>query len=79
MPALDILVLTQDNCRFCEDAKLLFQRLAGEFPLSVAMLDINSPKGQELAAQGGILVPAGHFHKWGSVLLRAPLRAEVTP
>ena len=61
MPALDILVLTQDNCRFCEDAKLLFQRLAGEFPLSVAMLDINSPKGQELATRGGILFPPGIF------------------
>lgn len=61
MSALDILMLTQDNCRFCEDAKLLFQRLAGEFPLSVGMLDISSPEGQGLAVQGGILFPPGIF------------------
>jgi thiol-disulfide isomerase/thioredoxin len=59
--ALDVLILTQDNCGFCDDAKLLFQRLAREFPLSVAMLDINSPEGQKLAVQGGILFPPGIF------------------
>ncbi len=59
--ALDVLILTQDNCGFCDDAKLLFQRLAREFPLAVAMLDINSPEGRKLAVQGGMLFPPGIF------------------
>jgi hypothetical protein len=61
MSAMDVLILTQDNCGFCEDAKMLFQQLAREFPLSVAMLDINSPEGQERALGGGILFPPGIF------------------
>lgn len=43
------------------EAKRLFERLAGEFPISIAMLDINSPDGQELAVQSGILIPPGIF------------------
>lgn len=61
MSSFDVLILTQDDCGFCEEATSLFQRLAREFPLSVATLDINSPKGQELAAQGGIMFPPGIF------------------
>lgn len=61
MSSLDVLILTQDNCRFCEEAKSLFKRLAREFPLSIATLDVNSPEGQDLATQGGILFPPGIF------------------
>lgn len=59
MPGVDVLILTQDNCGFCDDAKDLFQRLEREFPLSVRMMDINSPEGRELAASGGVLFPPG--------------------
>lgn len=61
MSSRDVLILTQDHYVFCEEAKSLFERLAGEFPLSIAMLDINSPDGQELAVQGGVLFPPGIF------------------
>jgi glutaredoxin len=58
---LGILILTQANCRFCEDAKVLLDRLAREFPLSVSTLDIDSAEGQVLAAGGGVLFPPGIF------------------
>lgn len=61
MRALDVLILTQDNCGFCEEARNLFQRLSQEFPLSIAMVDMNSQEGQELAVQGGVMFPPGIF------------------
>jgi hypothetical protein len=61
MTALHVLILTQDNCGFCEDAKMLFERLKGEFPLSVSTLAIDSAEGQALALQGGVLFPPGIF------------------
>ncbi|QRM35297.1 glutaredoxin domain-containing protein [Microvirga sp. VF16] len=61
MPPIDVLILTQDYCGFCEEARAVFQRLTREFPLSIAILDINSPEGQELAARGGVLFPPGVF------------------
>lgn len=61
MPALDVLILTQDNCGFCEDAKMLFGRLSSEFALSVSTLAIDSPEGRALATRGGVLFPPGIF------------------
>lgn len=61
MPALNVLILTQDNCRFCEDAKMMFERLSSEFPLSVSTLAIDSPEGQAFAVHGGVLFPPGIF------------------
>lgn len=61
MTALNVLILTQDNCRFCEDAKVLLGRLEHEFPLSISTMDMNSPEGQHLAVQGGVMFPPGIF------------------
>lgn len=61
MRVLNVLILTQDNCGFCEDATILFERLARDFPLSVATLEVDSPEGQMLAAQGGVMFPPGIF------------------
>lgn len=54
-----VVILTQENCAFCDQAKSLFQRLSGEYPLSVSELDMNSPEGELLAQQGGLLFPPG--------------------
>lgn len=61
MPTLDVLILTQENCGFCEEARNLFRRLAGEFPLSIAMVEMSSSEGQELAMRGGVMFPPGIF------------------
>lgn len=81
MPQLDVLILTQENCGFCEEAKLLFQRLAREFPLSLTVLDLNSPEGQDLALRGGVLFPPGIFIHGEAICYGRPserrLRREV--
>lgn len=57
MCEISVLILTQDNCAFCESAKDLFRDLARDFPLSVVILDMNSVEGQELALRAGMPFP----------------------
>jgi hypothetical protein len=54
-----ILLLTQEHCGFCEQAKEILGRLAREYWLSVSTLDVGSPEGQRLAVEGGLLFPPG--------------------
>jgi thiol-disulfide isomerase/thioredoxin len=54
-----ILLLTQEHCGYCEQAKEILGRLAREYWLSVSMLDMGSPEGQRLALEGGLLFPPG--------------------
>ena len=55
------LVLTQEHCAFCEQAREILARLATEYPLTVSTLDLGSPAGQALALRGGILFAPGIF------------------
>jgi glutaredoxin len=59
--AVEVLVLTQDDCAYCEQASELLERLAGEYPLEVTTRDLDSPEGRELAARGGIFFAPGIF------------------
>lgn len=59
--AVEILLLTQSDCGFCDEAKLLLERLCVEYQLSVASMSISSAEGAELAAAGGIMFPPGLF------------------
>lgn len=56
---MNILLLTQDNCHFCEMAKELLDRLASEYDFSISTLDLDTLAGQALAEQHGILFPPG--------------------
>lgn len=58
---LTLLLLTQEHCGFCEQAKEMLERLAVEYPLAVTTLDVSSPEGQTRALQGAILFPPGIF------------------
>lgn len=61
MTRLDIVLLTQDHCGFCDQAKQVLDRLAAEYVISISQVDIASPEGQSLAQRGGILFPPGLF------------------
>lgn len=61
MTILSVLILTQENCDFCDSAKAMLERLAREYPLSVSTLSLESAAGQALAEKGGILFPPGIF------------------
>ena len=56
-----VTLLTQENCAFCEQARELLAKLAGEFSLSISVVALDTPAGQELAERGGILFPPGIF------------------
>lgn len=56
-----ILVLTQDGCAYCHDAQDVAERLAREFGLRVASLDLDTSEGRAMAGRGGILFPPGIF------------------
>ena len=58
---MDVLLLTQKHCAFCDQAHELLARLATAYPLSVSTLDLASAEGQALAARGGVLFPPGLF------------------
>jgi thiol-disulfide isomerase/thioredoxin len=54
-----MLLLTQEHCGVCEQAQEILERLAREYWLSVSTLAMDSPQGQQLAMQGGLLFPPG--------------------
>ena len=57
--AIEVLLLTKVDCKFCEEAKTILRRLGDEFQLSVSTDDIGSPRGLALALEGGLLFPPG--------------------
>lgn len=58
---VEMLLLTQAQCSFCQQAKEVLARLSTEYAFSVAIRDVDSPEGQALAMRGGILFPPGLF------------------
>ena len=58
---MHVLILTQEHCGFCEQAKEILARLSSEYELSVTTLDLKLPEGQALAMRGGVLFPPGIF------------------
>lgn len=56
---IEVVLLTQDDCKFCDEAKAIFGRLGDEFPLRVNTAGLSSPRGQALALEGGLLFPPG--------------------
>jgi len=58
---MNVLLLTQENCGFCRQAKEILDRLPVEYGLAVSTLDLDSPEGQVLAERSGVLFPPGIF------------------
>jgi glutaredoxin len=58
---MEVLLLTQEHCGFCEQAKEMLARLSAECGFSVSTLDVSSPEGQALAMRGRVLFPPGIF------------------
>lgn len=50
-------LLTKADCALCEQAKAVLQRMAEEGSLSVELVDVNSARGQRLAAASGMAFP----------------------
>lgn len=57
--SVEVLLLTEESCQFCEQAREVLERLSEEYPLSIRALALDSSRGRELAASGGILFAPG--------------------
>ena len=58
---IDILVLVQSDCAFCDRAHEILDRLGHEYPLAVHTLDIDTEEGRRLAQEGGVMFAPGIF------------------
>ena len=56
-----MLLLAQQECVLCDQAKELLSRLEAQYPLDVETVDFSSAQGFELAKSGRILFPPGIF------------------
>lgn len=58
---MEILLLTKEDCAFCDQAKEVLDRLSAEYGFFVRTLDLDSAEGQTLAQSGAVLFPPGVF------------------
>jgi glutaredoxin len=56
---IKITILSQDDCHFCDMAKIIFNRFQAEFNLNIEMIDLNSPEGLIKGNEFGFLFPPG--------------------
>ncbi len=56
-----VVLLTQDHCASCDEAKDVLDRVAHDFCLTIATGDLNSERGQRLALEGAVMFPPGLF------------------
>lgn len=56
---MQVTLLTQADCAFCDQAKEVLARLSGEYPLEVREIDLASPEGRAMAEQGGVFFAPG--------------------
>ena len=56
---VEITLLTQDDCAFCDIAKEVLRRLGEVYPLRVTEISLASDQGQRLARSAGLLFAPG--------------------
>ena len=56
---MNITLLTQPSCEYCDHAHAILTRLAGEFGFELTTLSFDSDTGADLARRGGLLFAPG--------------------
>lgn len=59
--SVDITVLSQANCGYCDEVQAILGRLSGDFDLQVRVLDLALPEAQDLSERAGMLFPPAIF------------------
>lgn len=55
----EITLLTQRDCRYCDHAKDLLDRIGQDHPLQITEIDLASEEGQNLASRAGVMFAPG--------------------
>ncbi len=56
---IQITLLTQSSCGFCDHAKEVLSRVGADYPLEITEIDLAAEEGQLLAARAGVLFAPG--------------------
>lgn len=56
---VQITLLTQASCAFCDHAKEVLSRVGQDYPLRITEIDLAGEDGQRLAARAGVLFAPG--------------------
>lgn len=56
---VEVTLLTQEQCRFCDLAKEILDRVGHDFPLRLREVDLATAEGQRMATAVGILFAPG--------------------
>ena len=56
---MQVTLLTQADCAFCDQAKEVLARLSGEYPLEVREVNLASPDGRAMAERCGVFFAPG--------------------
>lgn len=59
MTPVEITLLTQPGCAYCDHAKQVLGRVGWDFPLRVTEIDLHSEDGRRLASHAGVLFAPG--------------------
>ncbi len=59
MRPVEITLLTQEQCRFCDLAKEILDRVGRDYPLQVREVDLATAEGPRLANAVGVLFAPG--------------------
>lgn len=83
-PRRTVTLLTKSDCALCDHAKEVLERLAGEMPLCLELVDLASPDGERLAADAGMAFPPavlldGRPFSYGRLSERKLRRALAAP
>lgn len=57
--SVEITLLTQDDCGFCDHAKTVLGRVGQDYPLRITEIDLTSDDGKRLAEHAGVLFAPG--------------------
>ena len=56
---VQITLLTQSSCGFCDHAKEVLSRVGRDYPLRITEIDLTGEEGQRLAVGAGVLFAPG--------------------
>jgi len=55
----EITLLTQEDCRLCDQAKNVLERIRAEYRLTITQLDLRSEQGKALAVEATVMFAPG--------------------